>query len=257
MKFLSAIGAGAIALLAAALIKGEEKKPSGTQSAFPSVPLPFPGGGGGQGGGGGGGGGVIPANFPIPPVFSPAPVPGMPQVPRPGDCLLDASAPSEISSMVNVLLKSSTSSRDLNSAADMCERAGLPMAAGCLRARARELDSGGGVGPTTVSFPAPTSNDLGIPYVHVIRFGDTPSGLARFFTGNADRWRELGPVNPHLGSPVTETSPVTGVLTTNYPGWQVGVAITIPDSWAPWAKGTPPLGARGGGSAVRSRAVRA
>jgi nucleoid-associated protein YgaU len=237
-NFLRAIGAAALALLAAAAIKGGEKKPASasTPSSSPIWPPPWP-----------------PLGAPVPGI--PTSVPGLPRTPAPGDCLLDPLIPPEIASVVNGLLRAS-SAADLQRAATMCETGGLPLAAGCLRARAAEL---GGATPATFPLPDIIPADmpgLGFPprpaaavAMHTIKSGDVPYGLAQRYTGDPNRWRELGSANPDLGPLKTVPSPTTGVPTTNYAGWRVGKTIALPAGWG--AAAAPPTYAA---RAARSRA---
>jgi hypothetical protein len=67
-----------------------------------------------------------------------------------------------------------------------------------------------------------------------IRAGDRPYGLATYYTGMGSRFREIEPLNPHLGPLQSGVPP--------YPNWQVGVEIQLPAQWDPWNMPTPPVG---------------
>lgn len=75
--------------------------------------------------------------------------------------------------------------------------------------------------------PAPA---VGFPFV--IREGDRPFGLAKYYTGLGSRWQEITGPNPHLG-------PITGGVPP-YVNWLTGVTITLP--WNPGLKPLPPTG---------------
>lgn len=90
----------------------------------------------------------------------------------------------------------------------------------------------------------------GMPFV--IRYGDIPSHMALYYTGNGGRWKELGPLNPQIGS--IQTVPLNGVPTTNFSHWNVGTEILIPASWNPLDKPLIPPLTGGGGSSSPSPA---
>jgi hypothetical protein len=69
----------------------------------------------------------------------------------------------------------------------------------------------------------------GLPYTS--QNGDTPSGVAQYYTSFPAKFRELGKLNEKvLGKLMT----VGGV--TNYPGWKAGAEILIPADWKPLEK---------------------
>lgn len=57
---------------------------------------------------------------------------------------------------------------------------------------------------------------------YTIQHGDYPVGLAKRFTGDGNRWREILPLNPQL-----KRHSKTGNITNFHPG----VVIKVPDSW--------------------------
>jgi hypothetical protein len=228
------IGAAAAAILAMlAFQSSSDAKPA--QPGYPPPPVPPPGWPPVPGMPPGGG------SMPVPTAPLPA-IPGMPTAPKPGDCPLDATIPGEISGMVNGLLKSTTvSPEELRQAANLLEMNGFPLAAGCLRARAKEVEIALGLKPSVSG-----------PFRHTIRAGDVPYKLAAFFTGDANRWRELGDANPGtLGELVTTPSPTSGAMTTNWTGWRVGKSIIIPASWKPYQKMGAPAPVAQGSAAPR------
>lgn len=80
-----------------------------------------------------------------------------------------------------------------------------------------------------VEMTAQMKVDGGLPYT--IKSGDTPSGVAKWYTGFPAKFRELGKLNEKvLGKLVT----VAGV--SNYPGWAPGTEIRIPADWKPLEK---------------------
>lgn len=90
--------------------------------------------------------------------------------------------------------------------------------------------------PPTGTTPPPLEPPIGGTMPFVVRYGDRPYGLAKYYTGNGARFRELEPLNPQLGPMVT-----TGGVS-NYQNWQAGLVITLPAEWLPAAKPMPPTG---------------
>lgn len=168
------------------------------------------------------------------PLPFPNPNPGpLPPGTGPGlACPLDAAMPPAVAQMVSALLTTpGTSPATLREAATLLGANGYPLAAGCLRARATELD---GQQPQVIVFPVrPRPKPAPKPKQEVwtIKEGDIPYDMARAYTGDAERWRELGQANPELGPAITEESPTTGLPTTNYQNWRRGVTIRIPQAW--------------------------
>lgn len=77
-----------------------------------------------------------------------------------------------------------------------------------------------------------------------IRTGDIASYMAQYYTGSANRWREIPEVNPGM-----RTVTVGGV--TQLVPWTVGETILLPLSWKIWEKPLPPVQTAGpGGAAV-------
>lgn len=60
------------------------------------------------------------------------------------------------------------------------------------------------------------------PITYMIQAGDYPVGLAKRFTGDGNRWKEILPLNPKL-----KRHPKSGNVTNFHPG----VVLVIPDSW--------------------------
>ena len=71
--------------------------------------------------------------------------------------------------------------------------------------------------------------DGGLPYT--IKSGDTPVGVAKWYTGSPGKFKDLGKLNEKV---IGKLRTVSGV--SNYPGWQVGVEILIPADWKPLEK---------------------
>lgn len=153
---------------------------------------------GGSGGGGGGGGG--------------------------GDGCVDPSMPAKLREEVEkALAVDDLAPADYEKLAAAMKRAGYPMAAKCLSQKAKDRRA---------ELEAELARLGGMP--HVIRTGDIPSIMARYYTGDPMRFRDLPALNPQIGTLKT----VNGV--SNYPGWIVGRQILIPASWNPLDKPLPP-----------------
>ena len=61
---------------------------------------------------------------------------------------------------------------------------------------------------------------------HTIVWGDTGSGLAKRYTGNAGRWKEILAANPGMTT-YTDSGGATQIKP-----WQIGQVINLPPGWA-------------------------
>jgi hypothetical protein len=120
--------------------------------------------------------------------------------------------PSLKSQVADLLASSAVTADELDRAADQTEAAGYPAEAAQLRAKARGLRAA-----------AP------MPVTMTIQSGHIPSAIAKYYTGDALRWKELYVVNPDLGAPTAM----------GFPNWRVGKSITIPATWNPSGKPLP------------------
>lgn len=154
---------------------------------------------------------------------------GLSETPTASPCPLDAAMPAELAAATAALLRSPIATgAQLQQAAALANAGGYSLAAACLSSEAAKR--GGLALP-----PAPPK-----VFALTIREGDIPFVWARHFTGDQSRWRELGDANPDILPLRTETSPTTGVPTTNYAGWRVGKKIRLPAGWDA-SRGKPPL----------------
>lgn len=125
----------------------------------------------------------------------------------------DYNLPPELARKVaSALADKNATPESLESMADTLESGGYPIAAKALRDRAaairmkQELDD---------------KEAGGTPFV--IRTGDLPYRLSQYYTGDANRWREILSVNSQLGMHVTSKGWVEP--------WIVGSTILMPLSW--------------------------
>lgn len=148
-----------------------------------------------------------------------------------GDECIDDHMPPDMKQQVKELLANKKiTPADLELAGNAAEANGFPKAAKCLRKRAKDKRA---------AAEAEVINKGGMP--HIIRYGDIPSIMANYYTGDPLRFKELGPLNPQIGPLKT----VNGV--TNYQNWRPGLEILIPKSWNPLDKPVPPPASGGGG----------
>jgi hypothetical protein len=169
-----------------------------------------------------------------PPIPIP-PNPGQNNPPPAGLVLDDNMDPVTKAMAIQLLTDDSVPPANLDLAAAAWDHTGYPKAAAAARARAAELRKRQGTTPPkTTDTPPPgvLPTSLGTPYL--LRTGDIPSGLAKWYTGNGARYKELIPLNPTLalGGPYGVT------------GWNelVGQNIWLPFSWNGLAKSPPPAG---------------
>lgn len=153
-------------------------------------------------------------------------------------CDVESNIPADLKATISQFLtKPGLTPADYTQMASAAQNAGYPKLAACLNQKATQVGN---------NAAAQVAAQGGMAFV--IRYGDIPSHLADYYTGNATRWPELGPLNPQIGSVQT----VNGV--TNYSHWNVGTQILIPKAWNPLQKPLPaPLS--GSGSAPSGSAA--
>lgn len=62
---------------------------------------------------------------------------------------------------------------------------------------------------------------------HKVQKGETPQSIARSYTGNESRYRDLLAVNPNLG----QVTGQMGAPEVDPRDWKAGMAVQIPDRW--------------------------
>lgn len=183
-----------------------------------------------QGGNGVPFGGGLPGTTPpgMPPGMPgmpPGTPPGMPPMTPlgPGAPVL----PADLQAMANQLLASNdpNDAGKLETAATGLDLAGFHALANQMRARALVLRTSppGAVPPPAI----PTIPTAG---VYTIKSGDSGSAIARKFTGDAGRWRELLASNPTLK--VVQTENANGPVTLIKP-FNPGQTLKLPADWPP------------------------
>jgi nucleoid-associated protein YgaU len=92
-------------------------------------------------------------------------------------------------------------------------------------------------GPIPVPVPAappPVAQPPAAAATYVIKAGDTPFGLAKRFTGQGSRFKELLPPNPELK--VVDTRDDNGtIIATHYVPFNPGQVLKLPPTWPPTA----------------------
>jgi hypothetical protein len=152
-------------------------------------------------------------------------------VPVPASPPFDAGMPSDVVEMVNAALSDpNLDPAALDAMAAKLDAEGYPLAAKALRDRARALrlkqeladDKAGGTPFTIRATPQGDAADL-------------PYNVARFYTGDGNRWREIVAVNSQLGMIVKDSQwgPIPDP-------WKAGLTVLLPLSWEARGKGLPP-----------------
>lgn len=77
--------------------------------------------------------------------------------------------------------------------------------------------------------------------IYIVRGGEMQSEVAQWFTGDANKWRELGKTNPNMRL-MRDTS--GEVVIEFYSPWVTGQKVFLPDGWD-IGKGMPPAKPRG------------
>lgn len=162
----------------------------------------------------------------------PPPLPGVDEMPGTyaysGDW--DANIPPDVRREVEGMLADEQMQPDALDQAARAMDQSYPKAAAKLRARAAELRT---------KRELEAARRGGSP--HTIRAGDTGSYLAKYYTGDGNRWRELPSANPGMRivtkNGVSQLEPWSG-------------EILLPLGWRAWTKPEPPL--QSGGSTPKS-----
>lgn len=104
-----------------------------------------------------------------------------------------------------------------------------PLVYACLMAEAAKKSGGGGGG----NLPP-----LGVEKTYTVQKApgggaELASSVAQRATGNANRWRELDPLNPHLGGiKWFRAELMSGQSDYEYfPNWKIGVVVKVPADW--------------------------
>jgi len=185
---------------------------------------------------------VIPPHVSLPAMPGPGmPGPGMPGpgMPGPGTtqpalpgvtssaCMgqIDAHMPATTKQLSCAFINNPQSSAEaLRMAAQAFTLQGYPLAAAMANSEAakRGATTPGPVPPVPPTMPAPPVVTVDTPYR--IRSGDIPYYLARYYTGDGARTKEILAVNGEMKA-------VTKDGTTYYQPWNVGSIIRLPASW--------------------------
>jgi hypothetical protein len=84
--------------------------------------------------------------------------------------------------------------------------------------------------PGPFGVPAPPAQPPAAAKTYVIQSGDSASAIAKKFTGNGGRWRELLPPNPNLK--VVQTRDESGtIMSTHVVPFNAGQVLNVPASW--------------------------
>lgn len=173
--------------------------------------------------------GATPSGSTTPPATTTAPtVPGLPTLPGiPG-----ATSPTDpvVAQMPAIL--AGTSPEALEEAADALDRQGYHAEAEQCRARAKQLRAGQGAADMARGHS-----------LFTIRSGDIPSNMAKYYTGDAQRFRDIPPLNP--GMQVVHRG--NGTFLEPWRG-----TVKLPLSWAIWTKPLPLQASGGAPTAVIS-----
>jgi hypothetical protein len=164
---------------------------------------------------------------PQPPVTPPPP--GVPVTPPPGAAQLDPNMPAEVRAQVEKMLADPEADPFALEEAAAALGPRFPLAAAALRARAAELKD-----RERLACIQRGSSDF------LVRFGDLPSRMAQYYTGDGSRFREIPPLNPGMQT-VTKPSPITGQMTTFLQPFNPGQTVKLPCSWKTWEKPLPPV----------------
>lgn len=152
-------------------------------------------------------------------------------VPIPASPPFDAGMPADVVEMVNAALSDPNMQPEaLDKMGDELAKEGFPIAAKALHDRAAAIrlkrqmadDQAGG---TPFTIRATSQGNA----------ADLPFNVARFFTGDGNRWREIPPVNSALGM-IVKDSPFGPIPDP----WHAGLTVLLPLSWEARGKGLPP-----------------
>jgi hypothetical protein len=164
-----------------------------------------------------------------PPITPTLPPPGIVPPPPPGGAQLDPNMPPEVRAQVEKMLADPEADPFALEEAAAALAPRFPLAAAALRARAAELKD-----RERLACIQRGSSDF------LVRFGDLPSRMAQYYTGDGSRFREIPPLNPGMQT-VTKPSPITGQPTTFLQPFNPGQTVKLPCSWKTWEKPLPPV----------------
>lgn len=151
-------------------------------------------------------------------------------IPVPASSPFDPGMPADVVEMVNAALSDPNISPEaLEKMANELEKEGFPIAAKALRDRAKALrlkrkldDEKAGGTPFTIRATAQGNA------------ADLPFNVAKFFTGDGNRWREIVPVNSGMIIKDSQWGPIPDP-------WKAGLTVLLPLSWEARGKGLPPM----------------
>lgn len=152
-------------------------------------------------------------------------LPGLPSTPQ-ASAPFDLGLPSDIVKEVNAALSDPNADPDgLDKMSQELAAAGFPVAAKALADRASAIRLKSRIADAKIGTPykiRATSGGLA---------ADLPSFLAKYYTGDGNRWREIAPVNGKIGMIVKNG---------NLDPWKAGLNILLPLSWNVDTKPIPP-----------------
>lgn len=154
---------------------------------------------------------VMPSPSPSPypwPSPSPMPPPTPPPMPKPSEL---EELPPDVRTKVEQLMAGSNATA-MEAAANEVEKQGYTRSAEALRKRAAEVRLASTVSNTTSG------------RTYTVRGSELPSQLAQWYTGDANRWRELVQTNPDLR--IRKVGEIEYLLP-----WKSGMTITLPSTW--------------------------
>jgi hypothetical protein len=157
--------------------------------------------------------------------------------PAPAVIAVDPGMPAAAAAELQRLLSVTTDPDRLEAVAVLLDRSGYPIAAATVRAYAAALRARGGgavLGKvetvlTTEVPPPPPALPASLDY-RIKDQSEVPYILARRFTGDANRWREILPLNPTLK--VVQKKDAAGKITTTLvEPWYPGLVVKLPGAW--------------------------
>ena len=150
-----------------------------------------------------------------------APPTTLPAAPQGFDACLDEGIPPEfVADLRGAYESKNLTPADFAQIAEVLVGQSFPKAAACFTSLGMKRGE---------EMAAQVQKDGGLKYTIVS--GDTPVGIARYYTNDAGKFRELGKLNESVLGKLKTTGGVS-----NYPGWKPGVEILIPAAWKPLEK---------------------
>jgi hypothetical protein len=150
---------------------------------------------------------IVPPSVPWPSPSTP-PVTPPPPMPKPSEL---EELPPDVRTKVEQLMAGSNANA-MEAAANEIEKQGYARSAEALRKRAAEVRLASTVSNTTSG------------RTYTVRGTELPSQLAQWYTGDANRWRDLVQTNPELR--IRKVGEIEYLLP-----WKSGMTITLPSTW--------------------------